>query len=136
LVDNRSLNNLDSFYTQFNFPGFYPVSISVESIEGCRFELDKTIEVLPSNYTVPNIYTPNGDGINDCFTPKGNDIISYELTVLNRWGVSLLENSSSCWDGRLKSGEKASDGTYFYQLVIRFIDGTKSYEKGSVYLLR
>ena len=91
---------------------------------------------MPSDYTIPNIFTPNGDGINDCFEPVGNDIVSYEFSIINRWGVVIFEGRDVCWDGRNKSGENATDGAYFYQLSIYFIDGKKMDEKGTLQLLK
>ncbi|MBR9832601.1 gliding motility-associated C-terminal domain-containing protein [bacterium] len=135
-IENNEIYNQDSIIYQFNSPGFYPILLEIKSAEGCQFEVQKTIEVLPSDYTIPNIFTPNGDGINDCFEPVGNDIVSYEFSIINRWGVIIFEGRDVCWDGRNESGENATDGTYFYQLSIYFIDGKKMDEKGTLQLLR
>lgn len=135
LIENQVVGNLESIHYQFKSPGFYPVLLTLKSAEECSFEVQKTIEVLPSNYTIPNVFTPNGDGINDCFEPSGNDIISFKITILNRWGVTIFDENDVCWDGRNKSGEKATDGTYFYQLSIHFIDGKKLNTKGTLQLL-
>jgi gliding motility-associated-like protein len=136
LIENQVVESLESIYYQFKSPGFYPVLLTLKSAEECSFEVQKTIEVLPSNYTIPNVFTPNGDGINDCFEPNGNDIISFKISILNRWGVTIFDENDVCWDGRNKSGEKATDGTYFYQLSIHFIDGKKLNTKGTLQLLR
>lgn len=63
------------------------------------------------NYEIPNVFTPNSDGINDYFTPKINGILDWELTILNRWGneIITLDKNNPTW-----SGENYSDGIYFY----------------------
>jgi gliding motility-associated-like protein len=62
-------------------------------------------------YSIPNVFTPNGDQVNDSFLPTVINIPDWELTILNRWGntIKVLNNADSTWDG----GE-AADGVYFY----------------------
>jgi gliding motility-associated-like protein len=63
------------------------------------------------DYTIPNVFTPNNDGVNDDFYPSIIGINDWELKILNRWGneiISLNENNTT-W-----SGESYSGGTYFY----------------------
>ncbi len=69
-----------------------------------------------NDFSIPNVFTPNSDGVNDCFqidAPSAQGCFS--LAVYNRWGrqVFTTENPDDCWDG----GELAS-GTYFYVLEI------------------
>jgi gliding motility-associated-like protein len=91
-----------------------------------------------SNYfnNVPNIFTPNNDGINDCFNLGANtkfeDCTSWE--IYNRWGTKIFTSSSSqtCWNGKKdNSGEDQPAGTYFYLLKA----GSSEY-KGTVLLNR
>ncbi|MGY6561980.1 MAG: T9SS type B sorting domain-containing protein [Luteibaculaceae bacterium] len=67
---------------------------------------------------LPNVFTPNGDGVNDNFIPiKIRQILSVEITIYNRWGsiVHQREANSVLWDGTfLDTGEPVSEGTYFY----------------------
>jgi gliding motility-associated-like protein len=63
------------------------------------------------DFTIPNVFTPNNDGVNDDFYPSIIGINDWELKILNRWGneiISLNENNTT-W-----SGESYSEGTYFY----------------------
>ena len=92
--------------------------------------------------TVPNAFTPNGDGINDVFKPLLNcDASSYEFSVFNRWGqmVFTTNNQIEGWDG---GADKTSNppGVYLWQLaykiqinINKFIERT---EKGTVTLVR
>lgn len=67
-----------------------------------------------------NVFTPNNDGINDCFriVNGGKYEGCAELTVYDRWGVPVFHSAYSgmCWDGRTTAGELVTEGTYFYIL--------------------
>ena len=74
-----------------------------------------------------NIFTPNNDGINDCFKPEVECRFSecYEFKVYNRWGALLFEavaGQNHCWDGRTKGGIVVPEGTYYYISVVRGMD--------------
>ena len=95
-------------------------------------------EIPDKELSIPNIFTPNGDGTNDVFTisnlPEGS---SFE--IYNRWGVkqyasSELSNSTinnNSWDGRTTSGQECPEGVYYY--IATLPDKTL---KGFVHLLR
>ncbi|MBA3705418.1 MAG: gliding motility-associated C-terminal domain-containing protein [Bacteroidetes bacterium] len=67
------------------------------------------------------MFTPNGDGVNDCFEIKvGNGLENcVELRVFDRWGLKMYDNDNgTCWDGRTSSGNVVPDGTYFYVITL------------------
>jgi gliding motility-associated-like protein len=61
----------------------------------------------------PNVFSPNGDGINDIFLPEIVHVPDYEVYIYNRWGnlMTILSESTPGWDGA-----EAQEGTYFYVL--------------------
>lgn len=65
---------------------------------------------------VPNIFTPNGDGVNDVFNVIYKNLSSAEGVIYNRWGELIYRWSSveAGWDGRTLSGTLAPDGVYYY----------------------
>lgn len=77
-------------------------------------------------YELPNVFTPNGDGINDVFVPTHAQLplISEVKTVIfNRWGNVLLETHDPMinWDGRnARTGLPCADGVYFYVCDVTF----------------
>jgi gliding motility-associated-like protein len=86
------------------------------------FLYDNTIiEVLPpegSQDVVPNVFTPNGDNINDVFRLDG--IINYcydsiNVQIFNRWGQLVYESNATdfMWDGKNTKGKEVADGAYF-----------------------
>lgn len=62
-------------------------------------------------YSIPNVFTPNYDSINNLFYPNVTGIEDWEMTILNRWGneIITLDKNNAAW-----SGENYSDGVYFY----------------------
>ncbi len=93
---------------------------------------------IPSKIEIPNVFSPNSDGINDLFMVKSEGVRELNADIFNRWGqrVYTLTAPSQFWDGRLANGEFASAGTYYYMLKAKGFDG-KDYEvKGALTLLK
>jgi gliding motility-associated-like protein/uncharacterized repeat protein (TIGR01451 family) len=83
---------------------------------------------------VPNVFTPNGDGINDTFFIPGLDTYSEnEITIINRWGNDVYEkkNYKNDW-----TGNGLVEGTYFYILRAKTLAGVWDVYKGYVTLIR
>jgi gliding motility-associated-like protein len=91
-----------------------------------------------SHLLVPNVFTPNGDGINDLFGVHGANLVSATGAVYNRWGqmVHSWVGVEGSWDGRTSSGNIAVHGTYYYIISAEGADGVEYLEKGHVTLLR
>ncbi|HEX5624699.1 MAG TPA: gliding motility-associated C-terminal domain-containing protein, partial [Saprospiraceae bacterium] len=69
-------------------------------------------------YSLPNTFTPNGDGHNDIFKPYPYRFIDrIEMRIFNRWGnlVYQTDDPDINWTGTDQSGSPVSDGVYFYQ---------------------
>jgi gliding motility-associated-like protein len=90
-----------------------------------------------NNYPVPNAFTPNNDGNNDCFGIKHwGSLLSLEMEVFDRWGerVFISMTPGDCWDGNYK-GNPQPTGTYVYQIKATTPCGI-AYRKGTVLLIR
>ncbi len=72
-----------------------------------------------SELWIPNAFTPDDNGVNDVFLPKGVEIVQYEMLIFDRWGEHLFTSRDLevGWDGIYK-GEKAKCDVYYY--LIRF----------------
>ena len=97
-----------------------------------------TVSVIHcENISLPNVFTPNGDGINDLFVPIvpiANG--TFHIDIFSRWGqvVFSTSNPQILWDGTLNGeGKQCSQGVYFY--VYSFTaEGESSSQKGSGYV--
>lgn len=69
-------------------------------------------------YRLPNVFTPNGDGVNDLFVPfPYSSVEKVDMIIYNRWGsiVYKTENPDIEWNGNMMgSGQACSDGVYYY----------------------
>ena len=78
---------------------------------------------LADSIKVPNVFTPNMDGVNDVFKasiPNELDVNGYSLSIYDRYGVLIFDTQKARqhWDGRTTSGVQCSEGTYFYLLQL------------------
>ena len=111
------------------------------------FYLDDYIYVDSSFVHAPNVFTPNGDGVNDVFGVKFTSMKSMKITIVNRWGkkVHFWEKSDirgfndsyeeMVWDGRIGS-RLASPGVYYYVVEGIGRDDKKRRAHGFVHLFR
>jgi gliding motility-associated-like protein len=136
----------------YEHPGEYMVKVIATSTddEKCVYISDlKTITVEGSIFEVPNVFTPNGDGVNDEFKLKLYSVKSYSVKIFNRWGRLVYEfqesdvstgldnrKSSKAWNGKI-NGKLATPGTYFYVIEAegREEEGKHYTERGSLTLL-
>lgn len=87
-------------------------------------------------FIVPNVFTPNGDRINDEFKVRACGVYEYEIEIFNRYGTKLFQSNSMNinWDGFV-DGRKAPDGVYFYNILIKDFRGEYLDYTGSLTLL-
>lgn len=88
---------------------------------------------------VPTAFTPNNDGRNDTFFPKGRLLVNYEITIFNRWGEMIFQstNPNEGWDGTFR-GKKMPASLYPYVIVYENLEnpGEKVSLTGTVALIR
>jgi gliding motility-associated-like protein len=86
---------------------------------------------------MPNTFTPNGDGVNDSFIPKGKYFTNFKLTVFNKWGevIFVTDDALAGWDGTYKN-EPVSLDTYSYYVQAESNGGDKIAKRGVVTVLR
>ncbi len=96
-------------------PGNYYVDITFNN---CVKRFESNIMGC-EDYLIPNIFTPNGDGINDYFQIVYDGGKPFECEIYNRWGVLQFETNTAQfqWDGTI-GGVRASDGVYIYLMKI------------------
>ncbi len=117
-------NNFNETYT-FDSSGIYTVTlIAYNNLPQCADTFSLQIIVYDSLMVqIPNVFTPNNDGVNDVFSIKLESVKEISVSIFNRWGNVITEYNNTInvspatinlWDGRTTSGVKVSDGVYFY----------------------
>ncbi|MGQ0828904.1 MAG: PKD domain-containing protein [Bacteroidota bacterium] len=119
--------------------GEYLVKLVTITQNGCRDSISIPVEIKPEfTLYIPNAFTPDGNGTNDNFTAKGQEIIEFHMMIFNRWGELIYQTGdmSKGWDGTIKDGnELVQTGVYVYKIEVR--DFTQKYHSytGHVSLL-
>jgi gliding motility-associated-like protein len=74
---------------------------------------------------VPNVFSPNGDNINEFFELELMFIVDLELTILNRWGNIMYSGNgiNAKWDGNNSNDEPANEGVYYYLYEAEGVNG-------------
>ena len=119
------------------------ITVTVIDTNGCI--ASATLKLLVSKYGdvyFPNVFSPNGDGINDYFYPKGGSDVGIEfLRIYDRWGELVFENNTIIinnemdgWNGRYK--EQALNPAVFTYVVSVKIAGVNKMISGEFTLLR
>ncbi len=117
--------------------GAYPVVLVVSNNWGCADTVIKVVKV-ENDFAiyVPNAFSPNGDGLNDVFQPKGVGITGYRLEVFDRWGEKLFESSDffAGWDGMYK-GKACKQDSYQWKIAVTDASGKNKQLQGHVTLI-
>jgi gliding motility-associated-like protein len=132
-------------------PGEYSIKLTVQNDETrCidSMKLEQKIVVDISELNIPNVFTPNGDGLNDNFVVQSKSLMNLSMEVFSRsgmrvyyfYGQSDLIPAWTGWDGNINSSSvKAAPGIYFYIIKAKGWDDVdyvgKEY-RGYVYLYR
>jgi gliding motility-associated-like protein len=132
---NSTQQRPQHLYTEVNDTGYRPIVI-VQDVNGCLDTLQLgPIRVLPPFLAeTPNVFTPNGDNINDRFAIPYEGSDRYTLQIFDRYGQRVFEtiNPLMGWNGKLNNvDEEVTDGVYFWVLKV----GVRRFQ-GNVTLLR
>ncbi len=118
-------------------PGYYSATVT---INGCI--ATDTVWIANDCYiSFPNVFTPNGDGINDYFFPRNllaRGLTSFKMDIYNRWGQNIYSTTSTDgqgWDGKFNN-EPQPQGVFIYVIEAKFKDGQKIKKQGNVTLVR
>jgi len=121
--DGTTLTGNAVTYT-YNEVGTYTITLTAYDPlcdEDDTFQLEVSMQPSPlvdQGILVPNIFSPNKDGMNDSFFPIPGAGANVKLKVWNRWGMKMFETSGSYkpWDGRTPGNDPVPDGVYFFIL--------------------
>lgn len=138
--DRGALSDVEHPDYLYSEPGTYEVILTAyNEYFVCPTEFRATLHIIPDGKLYfPNAFTPNDDGYNDIFLPKGEGIVSYDLVIMNRWGqvIARLSSPDQGWDGRTQNGGIAPEGAYVFVAKASFNNGTQVERSGSITLIR
>lgn len=134
-LGNSTIGSSSVITTTYNTQGVYPVFLT--ATKGfCQDTAVQFIKVdLISIFKIPNVFTPNGDGVNDLFLLDATNMGEITMTIFDRWGLKMLESTDvgkMIWDGKTKGGHLVADGTYFYVIKATGLDGALYDLKGTI----
>ncbi len=115
--------------------GSYLCIAEVAGCPGGSAAIDVVVE--DCGLVIPNVFSPNGDGRNDAFVLESPDGAPIEVEILNRWGQEVFAQRAATirWNGLARSGERVSDGVYYYIIRIQAQEGMRVYT-GHLQVLR
>ena len=108
--------------TYFHFPeGSLAGCYAVTAVDSFNNESRFSVRICVDNcvdYVLPNVFTPNGDGLNDIFRPSNYAFVEkVDMKIYNRWGILVFqtEDPDINWDGkRMNTDQIVSPGVYYY----------------------
>jgi gliding motility-associated-like protein len=122
--------------------GCYTVTLTATNTFGCIASSTEPVCIQPDfTFYAPDAFTPNDDGLNDTWKPKGVgvDIREYSMIVFDRWGNQVFSTTSwqEGWDGRANGGaEVAQLETYVWVAQIKDFKGKKHRLSGKITILK
>jgi gliding motility-associated-like protein len=121
-------------------PGAYIIIVSDAnncSVTQTYNILAGTEPCLPESFYIPNIFSPNGDNINDVFYVRGNGIKTIHISIYDRWGEKIFETNdvSEGWDGTFHS-QMMESAVFVYYIDAEMESGSVYKEKGNITLVR
>ncbi|HXC05331.1 MAG TPA: gliding motility-associated C-terminal domain-containing protein, partial [Bacteroidia bacterium] len=114
--------------TTYTVSGVYNV-VCVASENGCTDSSLVSIDVQDKfTLVIPNVFTPNDDGVNDLFLVTGAGIGDFSMEIFDRWGIKLYSSQllNEGWNGRTMGGGIADAGTYYYIIKLKNINTNES----------
>ena len=128
------------YFTDTNISGGYSeVCYTYTYTDECgnvsAISTDVCIE-LEGILRLPNAFSPNGDNINDTFSPSNGVFVNFQMMIFNSWGELVFQGNdpSKGWDGTY-NGKPAPIGAYVYKISYER-DGIPTFAKGTVTLIR
>lgn len=137
-LSTNSLSNENHTYTTSEQP--YEYQMYLVAVQGdCKDTAYLTIQIPdiipPGVIETANVFTPNGDGINDTWHfSVFEHIKNVDVTILNRWGNVVYKQSGTTinWTGKDQAGKMVAEGTYFY--IFDAVDFNDKHTKGQGFI--
>ena len=122
----------------YDQPGDYTVTLDVLNEGNCPDTVVVDICILPPTpLFIPDIFSPNGDQVNDILYVRGQGIVAMDFRVYDRWGIIAFQSDKPehGWDGNV-GGNQMPSGVYVFFLQATLNSGEVVELKGNVTLIR
>ncbi len=113
-------------------------TVTFTDASGCSATDDVTVEVIyEENFGVPSAFSPNNDGFNDVFRPRGSGVDGFQMTIYNRYGQVVFETRDfdQGWDGT-HNGKDLNPGVFAYVITYNYINKASVTVEGDVTLVK
>lgn len=131
--------NQDVWDYTFYDAGNYYIRYRVANADGTCEEYGETYNVLvsESELVCPNVFSPNGDKVNDIWKVSYKSLTEFHCWIFNRWGSLVYEytDPGGGWDGTYR-GKFVDTGVYYYVVTATGSDGVKYKKRGDITILR
>jgi gliding motility-associated-like protein len=125
----------------YSVEGLYTIIQTVSNVYNCvdsaetTINIDPGLEVLPPK--LPTAFSPNDDGLNDVYYPRGGPFKSLEFKIYNSWGKLIYSSNDldASWDGKF-NGIDQPIGVYVWTIAAVTIEGEEYVKTGDVNLIR
>lgn len=122
----------------FTIPGTYTVTLIATNAAGCADTAFYNITVDSCIYSmqIPNVFTPDGNTVNDTYYTTGNCADEFHAYFFDRWGVKVYEyhDASASWDGSTFTGSQITKGIYSYIIFVRDYNGDQHKYHGFIHV--
>jgi gliding motility-associated-like protein len=145
LLPNANGENFQTVFHTYTTDGIYQITLTVYNQFGCSRKVTKTI-IIGSGATMmlPNIFTPNNDGINDLFRPSLLGLKDVAMYIYDGWGNLVYEFSSEVslltsdwgWNGIEKGKSEPMNNDYRYYIMATTINDVKIEKEGRFLLVK
>lgn len=139
VINGTPSSNASNFCYTLPDTGTYCVQLLVGNAAGCFDTTQQCVESDAASFiSVPNVFTPGNDGLNDEFVVTWGGMCSLRCKLYNRWGELVYEwdGLTGKWNGVMKNGNEASDGVYYWIVDAVTCLGEPKNLTGFVHLIR
>ncbi len=139
-VGNSSALSTTTFI--YTSEGTYCVTLISSNTNMCIDTTSQCITIAnDATIFIPNVFTPNSDGVNDIFYFKTTSVKELTCSIYDRWGLKIAEwtatnDSKIGWNGQTTAGLVSSDGVYYFIMKANTTNNKVIEEKGFVQLLK
>ena len=141
-LSGSNTSSLASDSHTYNTEGVFCITLIASNTSGCADTTSECITIADeATILIPNIFTPNNDGVNDIFYFTTTSVKELTCNIYDRWGLKIASftatnDAINGWDGRTTSGLLAPDGVYYYIMKAETLNNKTIDQTGFIHLFQ